>query len=138
MGPIAPKRVGRAAEVQVVKRWRCVMQRAYFDPSIVNRAVDNNISTARLRAAFGRVGLEPATGLHTVLELARTFASPDSNADRARQLFTLLRDLEPAYQPDVPTLLAGELDGSRTLDKVGVPSCGPSNVPSCVQSVPYR
>ena len=90
------------------------MQRAYFDPSIVNRAVDNNISPARLRAAFGRVGLEAATGLHTVLELARTFAAPDSsNADRARQLFTMLRDLEPAYQPDVPTLLAGELQKLR-------------------------
>ncbi len=90
------------------------MQRAYFDPSIVNRAVDSNISPARLRAAFGRVGLEPATGLHTVLELARTFATPDSSKkDRARQLFTLLRDLEPAYQPDVPLLLAGELQKLR-------------------------
>ena len=90
------------------------MQRAYFDPSIVNRAVDNNISPARLRAAFGRVGLEAATGLHTVLELARTFAAPDNpHADRARQLFTMLRDLEPAYQPDVPMLLAGELQKLR-------------------------
>src|SRR5438132_1649500 len=90
------------------------MQRAYFDPSIVNRAVDNNIAPGRLRAAFGRLGLEPATGLHTVLELARTFASPgSSNADRARQLFTTLRDLDPAYQPDVPTLLAGELQKLR-------------------------
>src|SRR6266699_357105 len=99
---------------RIRRRRRCVMQRAYFDPSIVNRAVDNNISPARLRAAFARIGLEPATGLHTVLELARTFAAPDSsNADRARQLFTLLRDLEPAYQPDVPMLLAGEVQKLR-------------------------
>src|SRR6266550_2995204 len=113
MGPIAPKRFGRAAEMQVVRRGRCVMQKAYFDPSIVNRAVDHNISPARLRAAFCRIGLEPATGRHTVLELARTFATPDSSTNRARQLFIMLSDLEPAYQPDVPMLLSGEVKKLR-------------------------
>jgi hypothetical protein len=90
------------------------MQRAYLDPSVINRAVDTNVSASCLRDVLGRLGFEPATGLHTVLELARSFLSSDSShTPRAQQLFGILRDLEPAYQPDVPAILAAEVQKLR-------------------------
>jgi hypothetical protein len=90
------------------------MLRAYLDPSVINRALDDNLSAPSLRVTLAAAGFEPATGLHTVLELARTFlSSGGSSALRAVNLFGLLRALEPAYQPEVPALLTAEVEKLR-------------------------
>ena len=89
------------------------MNKLYIDTSIFNRALDTGVDATAMREAFSKLRLEPATGLLTVNELARTFLKP-SNADRAKALFALLRDLDPVYQPEIRSVLKAEVTKLRT------------------------
>ncbi len=88
--------------------------KAYLDSSVLNGAVDSNLSALSIREGLARLSLEPATGLHTIFELARTFLDADAEGhSRARKLFSVLQDLEPAYQPEVPALITAEIEKLR-------------------------
>jgi hypothetical protein len=111
------------------------MQRIYLEPSVINRAVDDAIPPATLRAALARLGFEPATGLHTVYELARSFLSTDSSGSlKGQKLFAALRDLDPAYQPEVWTLLTAEVQKLR-LGTAVLPFLSALNVAATRQEV---
>lgn len=87
---------------------------AYVDSSTINRAVDANVPAGLIRGALDQIGFEPATGLHTVFELARAFLEgTETSRLRGSQLFTFLQDLDPSYQPDVPALVAAEIEKLR-------------------------
>ena len=90
------------------------MLKAYIEPSALNRAVDLNLAPGAIRDFLTQLGFETATGLHTVYELARSFLSEtNATAQRGQKLFTLLRDLDPAYQQRIDLLLGSEVRNLR-------------------------
>ena len=89
--------------------------KAYVEPSVINRAADHGIDGPALRAAIEAKGFAPSTGLHTIYELARGYLPAKSeNTARMAALFTILRDVQPAFQPHLPGLLGDELLKLRT------------------------
>jgi hypothetical protein len=90
------------------------MQRAYIEPSVINRVADLNLPADCVRDFVAFHGFQPTTGLHTVYELARSFLGGDAaSTARARRLFAILRDLDPSYQPEPGDLLQGEVEKLR-------------------------
>jgi len=90
------------------------MQRAYVEPSVINRVADLGFPADSVRDFVARHGFEPATGLHSVYELARSFLGGDAvSTARGRTLFILLRDLDPIYQPGPDDLLQSEVQKLR-------------------------
>jgi len=88
------------------------VNKIYIETSVLNRAIDDFVSAESLREKLSLLGFEPATGLITINELARTFLNT-RNVLRATSLFATLRELNPAYQPEIPWLLAAEIDKLR-------------------------
>jgi hypothetical protein len=104
------------------------MEKIYLEPSSFNLAVDGGIAPQTIVASLCDLGFEPATGLHTIYELSRTFLKSDeSSKARGKQLFAFLRDLEPAFQPEVPMLLRAEVDKLR-LGTAVLPFLSPLNM----------
>jgi len=71
------------------------------------------LSANDLRALLAAHGYQPAVGIHVIYELARAFR-PDNRRGIAERLFTILRDLEPAYQQPADWLLSQEVIRLRT------------------------
>jgi hypothetical protein len=111
------------------------MKIAYIEPSVINRAACLDCPVDRVRKFVVLRGFEPATGLHTVYELARTFISGDPVAKaRGQKLFSILRDLGPIYQPEPGELLRCEVEKLRRGTPV-VPSLEPRKVTATQEEV---
>lgn len=111
------------------------MKIAYIEPSVINRAAYLDCPVDRVRKFVVLRGFEPATGLHTVYELARIFLSGDPAAKaRGQKLFSILRDLDPIYQPEPGELLRCEVEKLRRGTPV-VTSLEPQKVTATQEEV---
>jgi hypothetical protein len=84
------------------------VKRAYLEPSAINYLVDSGIDAAEARVQLSESGFEPATGPHTIYELARTFLLPNMAA-RGMALFQFIERLEPSITPPSLQLMEQEL-----------------------------
>jgi hypothetical protein len=89
------------------------MKKAYLETSAINYAERSGIYGETLCFSLQSRGFRPAIGIHTIYELAVTFLSP-GQAKKAAALFSLVRDLNPAYQPPSDSLLRQEIVKLRT------------------------
>lgn len=89
------------------------MKKVYLEPSAINEAQRRFFGGQDLRGLLAKRGFSPATGIHTVYELGRAFLNSE-NTELAKQLFRILYDLDPSYQPTVADLLGQEIVSLRT------------------------
>lgn len=73
-------------------------RKAYIETNAINQAYKCAISGFRLGEVLDSKGLSPAVGMHVVYELARTFLN-EADKKTGTDLFSILQDLDPFYQP---------------------------------------
>lgn len=89
------------------------MKKAYLETSAIDQAERSGLSGANLSSRLRCLGFSPAIGIHTIYELAATFLSPGQET-KAAALFSIVRDLDPAYQRPSGSLLQEEVLKLRT------------------------
>jgi len=89
------------------------MKYAYLETNIINKSLDQDITGLQLRDLLEAEGLFPKFGIHGIYELARTFFH-EHDHERGVNLFNILQNLDPSYQPTVNMLLEQEIIKLRT------------------------
>ena len=74
------------------------VKKIYLETTIFNQAHRNGISGLRIKELLADNLLTPAVGIHIIYEMARIFCNKDG-IETGAKLFTILRDLDPYYQP---------------------------------------
>ena len=88
------------------------MKSAYLETNVINKTLDCGISGQDLLKKLNERDLSPKFGIHGIYELARTFLNEESR-DRGINLFRIIENLEPTFQPTVNMLLAQEINKLR-------------------------
>ena len=83
------------------------MKKAYLEANIISRAQEIRISGPKLREILGSNGYAPVIGFHTIYELAKTFLN-DEKIDVAKNLFEILKGLQPDYSEESKVILFQE------------------------------
>ena len=98
---------------------------AYLEPSAVDAAVRARMGPAELRSRLGRLGFDPATGLHTLHECARSIVR--GRPAVARPIFQFLLELEPTFFHPADVLLDQEVGFIRGSGGIA-PALDPENI----------
>jgi hypothetical protein len=87
--------------------------KAYLEVSAINHAIEAALDAGGVRLRLDRYGYTAVVGLHVIYESAMSFLKP-SDVDKAKNIFRLLRDLDPSYSPDPANLHSQEVAKLRT------------------------